>query len=73
MPGGVRPLPVLWICDSSSRWHATRTNHVSPSRNSGEVMLWLQIVPPAAEVSAAALPMVRRLRAAISLRQYPRR
>ena len=43
---GVRPLPVLWMCDSSGRWHTTRTNHVSPSRNSGEVMLWLQTVPP---------------------------
>jgi hypothetical protein len=43
---GVRPLPMLWICDSSGRWHAMRTNRVSPSRNSGEVMLWLQIVPP---------------------------
>ena len=44
--GGIRPLPVLWICDSSGRWHTTHTNHVSPSRNSGEVMLWRKIVPP---------------------------
>ena len=43
---GVRPLPVLWMCDSSGRWHATRTNGASPSANSGEVMLWLEIVPP---------------------------
>ena len=43
---GVRPLPVLWIRDSSGRWHATRTLDVSPSGNSGEVILWLQIVPP---------------------------
>jgi hypothetical protein len=43
---GVRPLPVLWIRDSSGRWHATGTIDVSPSGNSGEVILWLQIVPP---------------------------
>ena len=43
---GVRPLPVLWIRDSSGRWHATRTNGAGLSANSGEVMLWLEIVPP---------------------------
>jgi hypothetical protein len=42
---GVRPLPVLWIRDSSGRWHATRTIDMSPSGNSGEVILWVQIVP----------------------------
>ena len=41
----VRPLPVLWIHDSSGRWHATRTIDMSPSGNSGEVILWVQIVP----------------------------
>jgi hypothetical protein len=29
-PGESGPLPVLWMCDSSGRWHATRTNGVSP-------------------------------------------
>jgi hypothetical protein len=43
---GVRPLPVLWIRDSSSRWHATRTSGISRSGNNGEVVLWLRIVPP---------------------------
>jgi hypothetical protein len=41
----VRPLSVLWIRDSSGRWHATRTNGVEPSRDTGVVMLWLEIVP----------------------------
>ncbi len=41
----VRPLPVLWIRDSSGRWHTTRTNGVEPSRDTGVVMLWLEIVP----------------------------
>ncbi len=27
---GVRPLPVLWMRDSSGRCHTTRTNGVSP-------------------------------------------
>ncbi len=43
---GVRPLPVLWIRDSSGRWHATRGNDVCSSGNSGEFILWLEIVPP---------------------------
>jgi hypothetical protein len=42
----VRPLPALWVRDSSGRWHATRTNGTGPSPNSGEVILWLEIVPP---------------------------
>ena len=42
----VRPLPALWVRDSSGRWHATRTNGTMPSGNSGEVILWLEIVPP---------------------------
>jgi hypothetical protein len=42
----VRPLPALWVRDSSGRWHATRTNGVGPAGNSGEVILWLEIVPP---------------------------
>jgi hypothetical protein len=42
----VRPLPALRVRDSSGRWHAIRTHGVGPSPNSGEVILWLQIVPP---------------------------
>jgi hypothetical protein len=42
----VRPLPTLWVRDSSGRWHATRTNGTGLSGNSGEVILWLEIVPP---------------------------
>jgi hypothetical protein len=42
----VRPLPALWVRDSSGRWHATRTNGTGLSGNSGEVILWLEIVPP---------------------------
>lgn len=42
---GARPLPVLWIRDSSERWHTTRTNRMMPWRNTGVVMLWLEIVP----------------------------
>ena len=42
----VRPLPALWVRDNSGRWHATRTNGVGPAGNSGEVILWLEIVPP---------------------------
>jgi hypothetical protein len=42
----VRPLPALWVRDSSGRWHATRTNGTGLSPNSGEVILWLEIVPP---------------------------
>ena len=43
---GVRPLPALWVRDSSGRWHATRTHGMMPSGNSGEVVLWLRLVPP---------------------------
>ena len=44
---GVRPLPVLWIRDSSGRWHATRTDGVSPMwGDTREIMVWLAIVPP---------------------------
>jgi hypothetical protein len=42
---GVRPLPALWVRDSSGRWHATRAHGGMPSGNSGEVVLWLRIVP----------------------------
>ena len=43
---GVRPLPALWVRDSSGRWHATRTHGMMPPGNHGEVILWLEIVPP---------------------------
>ena len=43
----VRPLPALWIRDSSGRWHTTSTNGVSPMwGDPREVMLWLAIMPP---------------------------
>ena len=43
---GVRPLPVLWVRDSSGRWHATRMNGYSQVGDTGEVMLYPAIVPP---------------------------
>jgi hypothetical protein len=43
---GVIPLPVLWIRDSNGRWHTTRTDGVSPWKDTGIVTLWLEIVPP---------------------------
>jgi hypothetical protein len=43
---GVRPPPVVWIRDSSGRWHTTRTDGATPSGNTGDVMWWLEIVPP---------------------------
>ena len=43
---GVRPPPVVWIRDSDSRWHTTRTDGVSPSGNTGDVMWGLEIMPP---------------------------
>jgi hypothetical protein len=42
----VRPLPAMWVRDSSGRWHATRAQGVGPSPNSREVIVWLGIVPP---------------------------
>ena len=43
----VRPLPALWIRDSSGRWHTTNTNGVSPMwGDPREVMLWLEVMPP---------------------------
>jgi hypothetical protein len=42
----VRPLPALWVRDSSGRWHATRSHGVGPSPDSREVIVWLGIVPP---------------------------
>jgi hypothetical protein len=42
---GVTPLPALWIRDSDSRWHATRTHGVNPWENAGAVVLSLAIIP----------------------------
>jgi hypothetical protein len=42
---GVKPMPVLWIHDSDGRWHATRTDGVSPWGDTGVVMLWLRVIP----------------------------
>jgi hypothetical protein len=36
--------PPVWICDSSGRWHATRTS--GQSGLNGEIALRLEIVPP---------------------------
>ena len=36
--------PPVWICDSSGRWHATRTS--GQSGMNGEIALRLEIVPP---------------------------
>jgi hypothetical protein len=36
--------PLVWICDSSGRWHATRTS--GQSGQNGEIALRLEIVPP---------------------------
>ena len=36
--------PPIWICDSSGRWHATRTS--GQSGMNGEIALRLEIVPP---------------------------
>ena len=44
----VRPLPVLWIRDSSGRWHTTQTNGYYPTKTTGEVILPMAIVPPLA-------------------------
>jgi hypothetical protein len=43
---GVRPLPVLWIRDSDSRWHATGLAGVNPWGNTGVTMVSMRIVPP---------------------------
>ncbi len=43
---GVRPLPVLWVRDSSGRWHVTQMNGYSQVGDTGEVMLYPAIVPP---------------------------
>ena len=36
--------PLVWICDSGSRWHVTRTS--GQSGMNGEIALRLEIVPP---------------------------
>jgi hypothetical protein len=36
--------PPVWICDSSGRWHATRTS--GQSAMNGDIALRLEIVPP---------------------------
>ncbi len=42
----VRPLPVLWIQDSSGRWHTTQAHGTSPRGDNDEIVLWLDIMPP---------------------------
>jgi hypothetical protein len=41
----VRPLPALWIRDSTDRWHAT-CDYVPKMHGDGEVTLDLTLVPP---------------------------
>ena len=41
----VRPLPVLWIRDSASRWHATRASGWNRLKDD-EVVLRLTVIPP---------------------------
>jgi hypothetical protein len=42
----VQPLPVLWIQDNSERWHTTQAYGTSRPGGKGEVVLWLDILPP---------------------------
>jgi hypothetical protein len=69
---GVRPPPVVWIRDSSGRWHATRTDGVSPSGNSDGAIWWLEIVPPldrsTAWIEVAAAGRSAEVRARLPLR-----
>jgi hypothetical protein len=43
---GARPLPVLWVRDSDSRWHVTHLAGVSPCANTGVTMVSIRIIPP---------------------------
>ncbi|MGH3400471.1 MAG: hypothetical protein ACRDPO_37905 [Streptosporangiaceae bacterium] len=43
---GVRPPPVIWIRDSGGHWHATRTDGVAMLGKCGDVLWWLEVVPP---------------------------
>jgi hypothetical protein len=42
----VRPLPALWIRDSSDRWHTTQVHGTGRTGGHGEVVLWLDVKPP---------------------------
>jgi hypothetical protein len=61
---GVRPLPVLWIRDSDSRWHATGLAGVNPWGNTGVTMVSMRIVPRwiAAPPGSRSPPPGHRLR-----------
>jgi len=69
---GVRPPPVVWIRDSSGRWHTTRTDGATPSGNTGDVMWWLEIVPPldrgTAWIDVVAAGQSAEVRATLPLR-----
>jgi hypothetical protein len=69
---GVRSPPVVWIRDSSGRWHATRTDDVSPWGNPGDVTWWLEIVPPldrgTARIEVVAAGRSAEVRARLPLR-----
>ena len=41
----VRPLPALWIRDSSDRWHTTRIRGTGRPGVHGECVLWLAVTP----------------------------
>jgi hypothetical protein len=42
---GIRPPPLVWLRDSNGRWHTTRTDGVTLSKNTGDTMWWLEIMP----------------------------
>jgi hypothetical protein len=69
---GAKPLPALWICDSSGRWHTTRMNGHSPAGDAGEVMLYPAIVPPldpgSAWIDVHAVGQSAEVRARLPLR-----
>ena len=69
---GARPLPALWIRDSSGRWHTTRMNGYSLTGDVGEVMLYPAIVPPldpgTAWIDVLAVGQSAEVRARLPLR-----
>jgi hypothetical protein len=69
---GARPLPALWIRDSSGRWHTTHMNGHSPAGDAGEVMLYPAIVPPldpgSAWIDVLAVGQSAEVRARLPLR-----
>jgi hypothetical protein len=68
----VRPLPVLWIQDSSARWHTTQAYGTGRPGGNGEVVLWLDIKPPLERgttwVDVVAAGQLAEVRARLPLR-----